>query len=747
MRILSRFIFCRLLIVTIATTAAEAQTKNNSFIIGADISFLPQIEDHGGIYKQDSLPEDLLQILKLHGFTYIRLKLWHTPADDYNNLHKILFMATRIKEKGFKFLLDFHYSDTWADPGHQQKPAAWQGLSFKALKDSVYWYTKKTIQALAVQGTIPDMVQIGNEINSGLLWNEGRVGGNYNSNWPNCAALINEGIRGVRESCEAGDSVKIMIHYAGAANNAGNRWFFDNLLAHGVNFEIIGLSYYSWWHGTLDQVRSNLNDLAQRYQKDIIIVETAYPWTLQWYDNMKNIVGQQSQLHVGYPASVSGQESFLRDLKKIVRQTNFDRGKGICYWAPEYISVPPILSSWENNTLFDFEGKVLKSMEVFLGQPDSLKPINVKMVINTAAHWDTLQPYHQVQIRGEVKGVSHTLLPDGKKITWDANSDLVLKNVQGDYWSVTFQMFPGDMLAYKIWTGFSLNNGTFQRLGWEGPVKPTEGATANTRIFVAGQRDTAVTTQYYNPGNETKLQYWKPFNFKADSMAIYFKVNMSEVIESGRFNPQLTSRVGVRGDSLVSGGRLAWERTKLFLQREIYSVSNGAFWSGVGYIPNNSLRAGQKLAYKFCFEDNAHSGEEDNVSHRWLNFTESLIEQRKDTTLHWVFFDDSSDLSGTENLSAMAQRDFFLDQNFPNPFNQATTIHYKLARPTFLTIAIYNTSGQKIRTLVEKLQIAGNFSISWNGKNAWGNLAPSGIYLLEMKAEHFSQVRKMIVLN
>ncbi|HEX9972476.1 MAG TPA: glycosyl hydrolase 53 family protein, partial [bacterium] len=231
-----------------------------SFIKGTDISFLPQVEDNGGIYKEAGIQKGPLQIFKDHGFNYIRLKLWHTPDENYNNLEKVRYMAERIKQSGLKFLLDFHYSDTWADPGHQKKPTAWENISFEALKDSVYEYSQKVIQALNNQGTIPDMVQLGNEINSGLLWNDGRIGGTYNSNWANFAALLNEGIRGVHESCESGDSIKIMIHIANAANNSGCRWFFDNLIANGVDFDIIGLSFYPWWHGTLSQVKSNLND-------------------------------------------------------------------------------------------------------------------------------------------------------------------------------------------------------------------------------------------------------------------------------------------------------------------------------------------------------------------------------------------------------------------------------------------------------------------------------------------------------
>ncbi len=717
------------------------------FIKGADVSFIPQIEDNNGIYKEDGVAKDPLQIFKDHGFNYIRLKLWHTPDENYNNLEKILYMANRIKQKGLKLLLNFHYSDTWADPGHQKKPAAWESASFEALKDSVYEYTKKVIQVLDDQGTIPDMVQLGNEINSGMLWNDGRVGGAYNSNWANFAALLREGVRGVRESCASGDSVKIMIHVANAANNSGCCWFFDNLIANGVNFDIIGLSFYPWWHGTLSQVRSNLNDLSGRCKKDIIIAEYAYPWTLQWFDSRNNIVGSQNQLHAGYPASVNGQASYIRELIKIVRQTRDGRGKGVFYWAPEYISVSPLLSPWENNALFDFYGNVLQSMDVFLEEPDSLAPINVTMIVNTATHWDTLDTHHFVQIRGEVEGYSYMTLPDGKKITWDSNSDLVMENVGGDYWSVKFQMYPGDILSYKIWTGYNRNKGTFLRLGWEGPVVPFEGATENTRVFKAGRNDTTLVIQYYNSSGEIKLQYWEPFIHKQDSLALYFRVNMGGVMNSDRFDPAVNGPVGVRGDPGASGGMLGWDSTKIFLGREEYSVYNGSFWSGVCYIPRSSIQAGQKLKYKFFIENDSQNGWENNVSDRELIYTTSLVEQGRDTTLHWVYFDNLSTLTSVEYQLPANPSQFSLQQNYPNPFNSFTVLSYQLSTVSNMRLVIYDIRGRKVRTLVNTQQRAGNYQIIWNGTDDYNLPVAASVYFCRMDAGGFVKVIKLALVK
>jgi arabinogalactan endo-1,4-beta-galactosidase len=358
------------------------QVGASDFITGADISFLQQIEDSGGIYREGGIPREALDIFKDHGFNYVRLRLWHSPADGYNDLEHTLAMAARVKAKGYGLLLDFHYSDTWADPGKQFKPAAWEGLAFGDLKDSVYSYTNEVITQLGNQNTLPDIVQVGNEVICGMLWDEGRVCGTYNtpSQWDRFAQLVTEAIRGIEDGIEPGDSVRIMIHIDRGGDNAGTRWFFDNLLSQGVDFDLIGQSFYPWWHGTMTELAWNLNDTAGRYGKDIIVVEAAYPWTLDWYDDTHNIVGLPEQLHPGYPATVDGQRDYLAALIDTIKHVPNGQGIGIFYWSPEYISVPSVGSPWENLTLFDFEGNLLHSIAAFdsaaagLSEPGYDKP-------------------------------------------------------------------------------------------------------------------------------------------------------------------------------------------------------------------------------------------------------------------------------------------------------------------------------------------------------------------------------------
>ena len=283
-------------------------------MLGADISFLPELEAKGIHFSDKGIQKDAIQILKDHGFNYIRLRIFNDPARDsgyspgrgFCDLEHTKQMARRIKAAGMKFLLDFHYSDYWADPGKQYKPAAWVGEDFAALKQSVYTYSKEVMQALQAQGTPPDMVQVGNEINHGMIWPEGSI-----RSPDSLAALIDAGIRGVRS---VDSKATIMLHIALGGQNAESHFFLDNMLERGLNFDVIGLSYYPKWHGTLAELSFNLNDLAAHYNKDVIVVE---------YTQRK------------------------REVNEIAFTVAGGRGKGTCIWEP--------LSTWEK--FFEEDGK------------------------------------------------------------------------------------------------------------------------------------------------------------------------------------------------------------------------------------------------------------------------------------------------------------------------------------------------------------------------------------------------------
>lgn len=266
-----------------------AATKNDSYlfsklniystakpegkILGADISFLPQLEARGIKFSDKGVQKDVLQILKDHGFNYIRLRLFVDPANDsgyspqkgFCDLQHTLEMAKRIKSAGMKFLLDFHYSDTWADPGKQFKPKAWGGLNFTDLTKKVYDYTTSVLLALKAQGTLPDMVQTGNEINHGIVWPEGNV-----QHLDSLAILLNAGMAAVKKT---DPSIITLLHIALGGQNSESEFFIDNMLQRGVSFDAIGESYYPKWHGTLEDLETNLNLLHNKYNKPVIVAE------------------------------------------------------------------------------------------------------------------------------------------------------------------------------------------------------------------------------------------------------------------------------------------------------------------------------------------------------------------------------------------------------------------------------------------------------------------------------------------
>jgi arabinogalactan endo-1,4-beta-galactosidase len=336
-------------------------------ILGSDISSLKKSEALGGVYRYpDGAQADALQILKDHGLNYARLRVWVDPADGYHDKAEILEMALRFKSLDIKLLVDFHYSDNWADPGKQIKPAAWQDYDFEQLKQAVYDHTYDVCSALVAQGTPPDMIQVGNEINSGMLWPDG----DYN-HFDNLADLLKEGQRAVKD---CSPSTLVMLHIAEGGDNDLARWWFDNITRREVPFDVIGISYYPFWHGSLAELQSNLNDISARYDRDVILVETAYAFTDQDKDNYPNIV-DKSLAVAGYPLTPEGQRAFMRDVMAIVRAVPNGRGLGIFYWDATWTAVPgngwdstnpEFGNAWENQALFDYDERALPALEEFL---------------------------------------------------------------------------------------------------------------------------------------------------------------------------------------------------------------------------------------------------------------------------------------------------------------------------------------------------------------------------------------------
>src|SRR6266545_2898616 len=246
----------------------------SEYAIGADLSFLAQAESRGMIFKDNGVAKPGLQIFRDHGYNWIRLRVFHTPTQLPNNLEYTIALAKQAKKRGFKFLLDYHYSDTWADPGKQFIPKAWEGMSHAQLVEAVFNYTRDTTRSFREAGVLPDAVQIGNEITNGMLWPDGHLP----ENWDNLAELIKAGIAGVEAGKGNQRRPRIMIHIDKGGDKVKTRNFFDKLNSYKVKYDLIGQSYYPWWHGRLEDLRENMAFMAQEYGKEIIVVEAAYNW-------------------------------------------------------------------------------------------------------------------------------------------------------------------------------------------------------------------------------------------------------------------------------------------------------------------------------------------------------------------------------------------------------------------------------------------------------------------------------------
>ncbi len=359
------------------------------YMKGMDVSTLQEVERLGGKFYDHGQQKDLFDILQAYDVNYIRLRLWNDPyAEDgtpygagTNDLATTIALAKRTLAHGMGFLLDLHYSDFWADPGKQRVPKAWRGFDEDELAEAVYSYTVDTMRALHAAGTAPTMVQVGNEVTKGLLWPYGST-----PNFKAIARFINAGIRGVR----AVDSdVPIMIHLDNGGNNALYREWFDHFLENGEDFQIIGLSYYPFWHGTMRDLANNLNDLAVRYGKDLVIAEVSMGFTMEDYASYEKLpagarkgMATKPELaeKIDYPMTKEGQKAFLLDLFKTLDNVPDRKGRGFFYWEAGWIPVAgsgwaneaslayieeagPGGNEWANQALFDYEGNALPALE------------------------------------------------------------------------------------------------------------------------------------------------------------------------------------------------------------------------------------------------------------------------------------------------------------------------------------------------------------------------------------------------
>lgn len=363
------------------------------FIKGMDISMLPELEELGVHYYNEGKEQDLFALLKEKGVNMLRFRLWNHPYDENqesygggtNDLEKLISLAIRAKEQGIPYILDFHYSDFWTDPKKQIKPKEWKLFGLEELQKAVYEYTLHTLQLLKERGLLPKMVQVGNEITNGFLWPEGQIAcyryceiEQENRDYTNLFSLLKEGIRAVRE-CD--ETIQIILHLDYGGDNGLYREWFDKAKEARLDYDIIGLSYYPYWHGSLSDLENNLQDISKRYQKDVLIVETAYGFTVEEKENCVLIFNNELAQSAGYPPTPKGQGEFLHDLAACIKSIEDNRGIGFVYWEPAWLPIKgstwgakegqiymsdeaPEGNSWANQALFDYDGNALPAWEI-----------------------------------------------------------------------------------------------------------------------------------------------------------------------------------------------------------------------------------------------------------------------------------------------------------------------------------------------------------------------------------------------
>ena len=360
------------------------------FVKGMDLSTLIELERCGAKYYDDGKEMDILDIMKKYDVDTIRIRLWNDPwsetGESYgageNDLKTSLEIAKRVTDAGFGVLLNFHYSDFWADPGKQIKPKAWKDYGVEELEKAVYDFTAETMEVFEKEGVNITMVQVGNELSNGLLWPEGKV-----PNYDNIAKFVNAGIRGVRK---VDGEVPIMIHLDNGGKNELYREWFDNFMQRGEDFQIIGLSYYPFWHGTLDMLEYNMNDIAKRYGKDLIVAEVSMGYTMEDYKEYEKLSDEERKGYatrqelvekIEYPMTIQGQYDFMQDFLNRISHIADNKGRGFFYWEPAWIPVHgsgwatpaslkyiqdpgPCGNEWANQALFDYKGNALPTLQL-----------------------------------------------------------------------------------------------------------------------------------------------------------------------------------------------------------------------------------------------------------------------------------------------------------------------------------------------------------------------------------------------
>jgi arabinogalactan endo-1,4-beta-galactosidase len=517
----------RLAVLTVIAFAFQhgvaSASPNTNFLAAADFSGLAFFESKGITYKDGGQVQDGIQILKNHGINCVRLRLWtsspaQAAANPYNFINNTAYtvpLAVRVKNAGLLFSLDFHYSDTWADPGHQKIPNAWTNLNLTQLVQEMYYYNSNTIAIFATAGAMPDFVQVGNEITQGMLFNYGKVSGSDNDSWSQLGQLMKAAVQGIQDASSAhGYPVpKIIVHIDRGGDWATTQWFFENLNYQGVPYDIIGESYYPFYQGSLTALNTCLSNAAVEFSKPIVVAEDAFPYTNNFPTSWTNN-GSGYGLY-GYPPTPDGQVSFVAAVGQIIRNVPNNLGYGFFYWGTEYQAASGVNEAGFNtSSFFDQNGNLLPvantvggmGMPFILTQPTNLTILAGNNASFSAAVIGATPIAYQWQQNG-------TNLADGTGISGANTTNLTLADITNNstakytlvitnvYGSVTSSVATLTVFnpAPAI-TGFAVNpDGSFS-LNFAGTPGSTYVLETTTNFLSTDSWQPIVTNTFDNSG-------------------------------------------------------------------------------------------------------------------------------------------------------------------------------------------------------------------------------------------------------
>ena len=659
------------------------------FYFGSDLSYVNEMEDCDGVYRENDQVKDAFEIFTDHGNNLVRVRIWHNPTwTDYSNFADARKTIQRAKAAGMGVLLDYHYSDDWADPSKQIIPAAWESLDFDTLKDSVYQYTFDVLNTLLQEQLMPVMVQLGNEINPGMLLPEGST-----ENWNKLGQLLNAGIQAVREvETLAGSPVEIMLHVAQPENvfpwvesamNEGNV----------TDFDIIGLSYYrNWSYLPLREIPSTVHRLATAFNKEVIIVETAYPWTLDGADPSNNILGANS-LEDGFPATPDGQSNYMKALTQAIHTGG---GHGIVYWEPAWISTGCSTrwgqgSHWENATFFDFHN----GNEVLPG-------IDYMRQMYTAAR--TFVSTIRVDMTG--RNVSNGVFLAGD-MTYDGAGNwqhLAMTHEGDNIYSIVLPLTAEVSYAFNFYNGRNWNSNK------ESLPASCSGYRGTHRLLQAPESESVFD---YTFGNCTE----------DDRITVTLKVDMT-----GYNTPD---GVYIAGD-LTQSATGNWQFVRLAEEEDnVFSTT---------------LSLVKKGHYPFAFYTGTswQSDEKEDVPHECATAwdTHRTLTVPDEETVLGFAYGRCNNPRAVNTIPDEPENLGNLKPNYPNPFSQRTTFEYRIDKPQHVKVQIFDIMGRLVATLTDDMQPPAAYRVFFDARDL-----ASGTYLFRLQTDEQVAIQKMMLVR